>query len=257
MSKTKKKVREEYWLSRFQAATQLEFQVEDERNLREQPDFLIRYQERIVGVEIAELQIDRDRGKSKGSTLQKENSLQQSVVSRARELYFAVENRPINAQVYFRIGPRQSLQYFNRRDLAERIAESLSQVNLKAFDQQRLDPYSNPAIPHPVGFIYVRGLPSGIKPYWQVIAPGWSKEFQSSDVESILAEKNALISQYRKTVAENWLLIVADGGKPPGMFRPPEQVCTDLPASNFERTFLLCDPDRFLIEWPHTTSTIV
>jgi hypothetical protein len=180
MSKTKKKVREEFWLSRFQAATQLRFQIEDERKLKEQPDFLIRYQERIVGVEIAELQIDRDRGSSKGSALQKEYSLQQSIVRRTHELYFTFKNRPINAKVYFRSGPGQSLQFFNRRDLAERIAESLSQVNLDALDQCRLDSYSDPAVPPPVAFIYVRGLLSGITPHWQVIAPGWSKEFQPS-----------------------------------------------------------------------------
>lgn len=257
MSKTKKKAREEFWLSRFQAATQLRFEIEDQRKLKEQPDFLIIYQDRIVGVEIAELQIDRDKGASKGSTLQKENSLRQAVVSRAQHMYFAAKNRPVNAQVYFRSGPRQSLQFFNRRLLAERIAETLSAVTVGVFDQQRFDPYSAPAVPPPVAFIYVRGLPSKITPRWQVIAPGWSKEFQPTDVESILAEKNALISQYRKTVAENWLLIVADGGKPPGMFRPPEQDCTDLPASNFDRTFLLCEPDRFLIEWPQATSTTV
>jgi hypothetical protein len=254
MSKTRKKASEELWLSRFQDATQLRFQIEDERKIQEQPDFLIRYQERIVGVEIAELQIDRDNEPSKGSALQKEYSLQKSVVSRAKELYFTLDNRPINTQVYFRSGPGQSLQLFSRRDLAERIAESLSQISLGPFDQYRLDYYSNPLLPPPVAFIYVLGLPSRITPRWQVVASGWSKEFQSSEVESLLSEKNALISQYRKTVVENWLLIVADGSKPPGMFRPPEQACNDLPASNFERTFLLCEPDRFLIEWPKASS---
>jgi hypothetical protein len=249
MSETEKKKREEFWLSRFQTATQLRFEIEDQREVKEQPDFLIRYQGRIVGVEIAELQVDRDKGQSKGSMLQTENSLQQAVVSRAQQLYFAAKNRPVNIQVYFRSGPRQSLQFFNRRDLAEKIANILSRVTVGVSDQCRLDLYSDPAVPLPVAFIYVRGLPSGISPRWQVIAPGWSKEFNSYDVESIMAEKNALISQYRKTVAKNWLLIVADGGNPQGMFRPPKHDCTCLPVSNFDRTFLLCEPDRFLIEW--------
>jgi hypothetical protein len=250
MSEAKKKAREEFWLNRLQAATDLKFKIDDHRKLRERPDFLIKYQGRIVGLEIAELQLDRNRGPSKGSALQKEFSLQQSVVSRAQELYFAIKNRPINAQVYFQAGPGQSLQSVNRRDLAQAIVESLRQVSLDPFEQYRLDPYSNPPVPPPVGFVYTRGLPSEITPRWHVVAPGWSKEFQSSDVESLLAEKNSLISQYRETVAENWLLIAADGRNPPGMFRAPEQNHTDLPASEFNRTFLLCEPDRFLIEWP-------
>lgn len=250
MSEAKKKAREEFWLNRLQAATDLKFRIDDQRELQERPDFLIRFQGRIVGVQIAELQINRDRDPSKGSLLQKEFSLQRSVVSRAQELYFAIKSRPINAMVYFRAGPGQSLQSVNRGDLAQAIVKSLRQVAPDPFEQYRLDPYSNPPIPAPVGFIYARGLPSKITPQWQVVLPGWSKEFQSSDVESLLAEKNALISQYRKTVAENWLLIAADGRNPPGMFRAPEQNDTDLPASEFDRTFLLCGADRFLIEWP-------
>jgi hypothetical protein len=123
-------------------------------------------------------------------------------------------------------------------------------VTLDPFEWYRLDQYSDPPVPHPVGFVYVCGLPSEITPRWQVVAPGWSKVFQSSDVESLLAEKNALISQYQDTVAENWLLIVADGHKPPGMFHEPERELTDLPTSEFARTFLLCEPNRFFIEWP-------
>jgi len=250
MREVKKKAREEFWLNQLQAAADLKFEIDDQRELQERPDFLIRYQGRIVGVEITELQIDRDRGPSKGSALQKEFSLERSVVWRAQELYFAIKSRPINAMVYFRTGPGQSLQSVNRQDLAKAIVESLRQVYLDPFAQCRLDPYSNPPIPPPVGFIYVRGLPSEITPRWQLAAPGWSKEFRSSDVESLLAEKNALIDQYRETVAENWLLIAADGRNPPGMFRAPEQNHADLPSSEFDRTFLLCEPDRFLIEWP-------
>jgi hypothetical protein len=250
MSEAKKKAREESWLNRLQAATGLKFEIEDQRELREHPDFLIRHEGRIVGVEIAELQIDRDKDLSKGSALQKEYSLQRSVVSRAQKLYFTAGNRPINAQVYFRTGPGQSLQSVNRRDLAQAIAQSLGQLTLNASEQCRLDPYSVPPVPPPVGFVYARCLPKAITPRWQVIVPGWSKEFQGSNVESLLAEKNALISQYHKTVPENWLLIVADGCNPPGMFRAPEQDHTDLPVSEFDRTFLLCEPDRFLIEWP-------
>lgn len=86
MAKAKKKAREEFWLNQFQAAADLKFETDDQRSVQERPDFLIRYQGRIVGVEITELQIDRDRGPSKGSALQKEFSLERSVVTRAQEL---------------------------------------------------------------------------------------------------------------------------------------------------------------------------
>ena len=250
MREVKKKAKEEFWLNQLQAAADLKFEIDDQRKFQERPDFLIRYQGKIVGVEVTELQIDRDRGPSKGSALQKEFSLKQSVVSRAQELYFALKSQPINAMIYFRAGPGLSLKSGNRQNLAQAIAESLSQIDLDPSKQCRLDSYSNPSIPPPIGFIYVRGLQSEITPRWQLVAPGLSKEFRSSDVESLLAEKNALIGEYRKTVVENWLLIAADGHNPPGMFQASEQNHTYLPSSKFDRTFLLCKPDRFLIEWP-------
>jgi hypothetical protein len=250
MSEIQKKAREEYWLDRLQAAADLKFEIEDQRKLRERPDFLIRHQGRIVGVEIAELQLDSGRGASKGSALQKEFSLQRAVVKQAKKLYFATELRRINALVYFRTGPGQALQSLNRNDLARAIAKCLHHVVPDPFRQSRLNSHSDPAVPPPLGFIYARGLPNQITPHWQVCTSGWSKEFQPSDVESLLATKNELISQYRQTVPENWLLIAADSHNPPGMFRAPEQDNADLPASEFDRTFLLCKPDRFLIEWP-------
>ena len=255
MSEAKKKAREKSWLKLFEASANLKFEIEDPRNEREKPDFLIRYQGRMVGLEIAELQIDRDRGLSRGSSLQRELSLQKAVITRAQELYFATKNEPINALFIFGGGPGQSLEKFYRLGLAQSIVECLSQVNLGLFEKCRLDQYSTPQVPPPVVSIHARGLPNEIEPRWQPITPGHVKKFQPPDVESLLAEKNSKIGQYRQTVAENWLLIVADGRYPPGMFSAPEQKHTDLPASEFDRTFLLFEPIGHIIKWPRRNST--
>jgi len=250
MGEAEKKVCERIWLDRFRATVGLRFEIDDQREKRDNPDFLIRFEGRIVGVEITSLQLDQDKGPSKGSALQAEFNLQREVISRAQKQYIAGKNRPINALVYFQTRRRKSLRSVDRRELARSIVESLRQIKLDPLEQRRLDRNSVPAVPAPVGFLYARGLPTDVRPRWQAVAPGWSKEFKPADVESVLAKKNGLIGQYRQTVAENWLLIVADGRYPPGMFRAPECNHTDLPASKFDRTFLLCEPDQFLIEWP-------
>jgi len=69
MRAVKKKAREEFLLNQFQSAADLKFEIDNQRELQERPDFLIRYQGRIVGVEVTELQIDCDRGPSIGSAL--------------------------------------------------------------------------------------------------------------------------------------------------------------------------------------------
>jgi hypothetical protein len=47
-----KKAREEFLLNQFQSAADLKVEIDDQRELQERPDFLIRYQGRIVGVEV-------------------------------------------------------------------------------------------------------------------------------------------------------------------------------------------------------------
>jgi hypothetical protein len=249
MRHSEKKAREESWLNRLKEITGLEFEIEDTRDERERPDFLIRYQGRIVGVEIAEVQLDRNDGLNKGSSLQRELSLQQSVVSRAQELYFAVNSQPINVKVCF--SSRKSLQAFNRNAVAQAIADGLRDIVLAPFERCRLDRFSDRPIPAPVSSVHVLGLPDGITPRWQVVSVGWTNTFCSSDVAPLLKKKNSLIHQYQENVSENWLLIVADGRNPAGMFEPPCKDYADLPASKFDRTFMLCDPDRFFFEWPY------
>ena len=146
MAEVKKKAWEEFWLNQFQAAADLKFEIEDQRVVQERPDFLIRYQGQTVGVEITELQIDRDRGPSKGSALQKESSLRRSVISRAQELYFGTKSQPINAKMYFREGPGQSLQSVNRQDLAKTVVDCLRQLDLDPYELRKLDPYSKPPV---------------------------------------------------------------------------------------------------------------
>lgn len=75
MTANAQKKQERLWLDRFIEVSGLQIIFDDDRTDQEHPDFLVRYEGRLVGIEIAEFQIDRDRGRSKGSELQKELSL--------------------------------------------------------------------------------------------------------------------------------------------------------------------------------------
>lgn len=249
MTNNRQKLREKFWIERFREESRLNFRIDDTRNKQERPDFLIRHEGEIVGLEVTELQIDRDYGNEKGSTLQKDLGLQQSVVDRAQKLYFSKDCIALNAQIYFRGDSGQSLRGSNRRSIAEAIADLLRTVPVAPMEQYRFDSRSDQVLPEPVSFIVVRGLPDSILPRWQLISPGWAKVFDAPDVESILVAKNALYAAYCKTAPTNWLLIVADGSKPPGMFRAPAGSFIDLPRSHFDKTYFLCEPSCFIIEW--------
>ena len=241
-----KKMKELIWLKKFRAKTDLEFEILD--NNREQPDFLVRFDGRRVGVEITELQIDQNQiGPSKGSELQKKHGIKAEIVNRAQIQYFESGYRSINATFLFELGST-SLSTVNRWELAKSIVVVLGQLHLGDMEKFRLDRYSDLPVPPPVTAIYACGLPEGIGPHWQLTNAGWSRKLQPSDIKSILDKKNQLVDHYRKSVCENWLLVVADGCWPHGRFLLPTLDHEEWPESEFERTYIFCEPDRFLIQ---------
>ena len=60
-----KKAFELGWLKRFRVAAGLKFEIDDSRQVREAPDFLIRHQGRTAGVEVISLQLDQHRASKK------------------------------------------------------------------------------------------------------------------------------------------------------------------------------------------------
>lgn len=250
MSKPDKKVSERFWMDRLREASGLAFELADCRENKEQPDFLLRYEGRSIGLEVTELQTDQVRYRRGGSGLRRETALRRLVVAQAQDRYFAAPASNINVKAYFRPGAAQSLARFDHHELAESISGALRAVTLDPFERIRLDRYSNPAVAMPIGFVDALGIPQEIKARWLAIEPGSSRELEPSDLGPILESKNSRLPEYTKTVSVNWLLIVADGSTPSGMFRLPADGMPELPASNFDRTFLLCEPDRFLYEWP-------
>ena len=246
-----KKAFELRWLERFRVAAGLEFEIDDARQVREAPDILIRHRGRTVGVEVTSLQLDQHRASKKGSALQEGLAIRQRIIEDAQKRYFDERNPPINVTACFEGKPWRGGVRIDCNEVARSLVDDLHQLRLEDSEQRRLDQYSAPPVHPPISFLYARGLPAGIRPRWQVADPGWAGEFRPAAVERLLKEKNARIESYQQTVAENWLLIVADRLHSPGRFRPPEQNPLELPASAFDRTFLLCAPGpySFLVDW--------
>ena len=70
-----KKAFELRWLERFRVAAGLEFEIDDARQVREAPDFLIRHRGRTVGVEVTSLQLDQHRASKRYRQTAAENWL--------------------------------------------------------------------------------------------------------------------------------------------------------------------------------------
>ena len=241
----KKKMREVYWLERFRDKAALEFEILDSN--REKPDILIQFDGRDVGVEITEIHIDQISNQhSDGSTLRKTHENKIDIVRRAQNLYFEEGHGWINAKFLFKELTKYSTRTY-RSELARSIVDVLGQLRMDEWERCRIDSYSKPSVQRSVGVIHVLGLPKKATPHWQLADAGWSRTLQPSDIKPVIKKKNQSLYIYRKDVCENWLLIVADGFWPHGMFQIPVQDQTKWPESNFERTYIFCEPDRFLI----------
>ena len=236
---TRNKKRELYWLERFQHRAELEFEILDD--YREKPDFLIRFNNRHIGVEITELHVDQSLVQnSKGSELRKIHETRADIVRRAQKLYFENGYNPINARFLFKESSKL-LAKADRNELVYSIVDALRQLHLDKWERRRLDRCSKPAVPQSIAAIHALGLPEKCTPYWQMAGAGWARTLRSDDIKLCLDRKNLLIQNYQQVVCENWLLIVADGFWPHGMFRVPEQDQENWPESKFQRTYFLLD----------------
>jgi len=252
-----KKKNELFWLKKFRDRAKFEFDIVNSN--QENPDFLIHYDSRIIGVEITELSIDQQanmqhdapelRNHNKGSKLRELESIKHQIVAYSQERYFEKGHNPVNATFLFE-NSEKMLTKVNRRELGQHVADALGQLQLANLESCRLDRKTDPAIPRPIFAIHVRELPEHLEPRWTFTNAGWSRRLQPDDVRIVLNQKNMRIDEYRLKAKENWLLIVADGFHPSGRFKPPENNHKSWPESKFERTYFLCEPDRVLFRLP-------
>ena len=239
-----KKLEELSWLKRFRAKAGMKFEVLD--NDRERPDFLINVDGRCVGVEVTEIHIDQSQiDSSGGSAYHRSHSIEDEIITCAQSEYTNTSSRSILAKFEFK--SNNFSQKFDKNAMAKSIVDVLHELDLRDMGKCKINRQSTPVAPPFVNVIYVRGLPADIQSPWQLINTGWAKNLQPCDVEPILAKKNQRINDYRNTVCENWLLIYANGWWPHGRFSLPLKGEYEWPNSKFERTYVFCEPDRFLI----------
>jgi hypothetical protein len=77
------------------------------------------------------------------------------------------------------------------------------------------------------------------KHHWSVTESGWVKMDFVAELQRTIDDKNSKYGVYRKRCDECWLLIVASGGRPSGLFEPSVETKSHVYRSQFERTFFM------------------
>lgn len=77
------------------------------------------------------------------------------------------------------------------------------------------------------------------KHHWAVPDSGWVQMDFAPELQLAIDEKNVRYGRYRRHCDECWLLVVASGGRPSGLFEPSDETKNHVYRSSFARTFFM------------------
>ena len=240
-SNDKKKRRERFLLDRFlerQAITPTRIDA------GESPDFLITFDERMVGVEVTELFIQGCSSDARlipeDHPLQAIESITALITSKAHEIYFEAKSPPVLSQIIFsnRITPVDKRKGDQIAKLISGQIRSMSRRDSEVADwRSRDDENKGNPLSEWVTFISTRRVPEVCFAEWSPISAGFVLPLTPERLQAEIHRKACKISIYKESVEEIWLLIVADRTRPSQKF----SVRSDFPlaaiSSPFSKTF--------------------
>lgn len=236
----RKKQHERFLLERFIEASGLAVQIVKER---EEPDFLVRFEERLIGIEVTQLFVSHV---ANGPLPQAQESISDKIVCRARQIYEATGAPPAHVSVCFASG--HELRQIDRDGTAKLLASFVSGLNLSAWERADWRPGYPGPLPFEIAFVHALGVPASEMAHWTVARAGWVAPVSVDALQSRVDEKAARLPKYQESVEENWLLVVADGMKPSQLFEVRPEFEAHKVASPFARTYFYAHPDRAIVE---------
>jgi hypothetical protein len=181
-TKDRKKQHERFLLERFLEAAKLQAEVIE---VREAPDFIIRFEGRSTGVEVTELFISHDTGRN---LPQAQEALSSRIVSHAQQLYQASGARPAHVTVCF--GPGCDVRGLNRDHTAAKLASFVQGLQLSEW--QRVDWRSEELdghLPDEISFVHALGVPKSEMAHWGVARAGWAAPLSAGALQPRIDEK--------------------------------------------------------------------
>lgn len=237
----RKKQRERFLLEQFLDAADLHAEILEER---EAPDFLIRYEGRLIGVEVTELFISESANLR---SLQAQESISARIAARAHALYRESGAPPAHVSVCF--GPGCDLRGLNRDRTAILLSTFVQDLNLTVWQRMDWRPKTlNGPLPLEISSLHVLGVPSHDMAHWSVAGAGWVAPLTESSLYPRIVEKAKRLPGYRAITRENWLLVVADRTKPSQLFDLGNNLNARAISSPFSRTFYYGYPEKPVIE---------
>jgi len=233
------KQRERFLLERFIDASLFDVEILEER---EAPDFIVRAEGLLVGVEVTELFISHD---IHGNTPQAHEANSAQIVAKAQQFYRESGGAPAHVSICF--GPGHSLRGLNRDKSAQMLSDYVRGLNLSPGVHINARPEElDGSLPDEISFVHALGVPSFDMAHWSVARAGWVAPLTLATLQERIDAKAKRLSRYKDAIAANWLLIVADARRPSSQIEAKSDFNAQAVLSPFKRTFFYRYPDRFL-----------
>lgn len=235
----RQKQRERFLLERFIDSSKFDAHIVEER---EAPDFIVKADGALVGIEVTEFFISHD---THGNTPQAQEAISSQIAAKAQQLYQAAGGPPAHVTVCF--GPGQDFRRLNRDKSAQVLCDYVRGLNLSLWQRVDWSPeeFDSP-LPDEVSFVHALGVPGFDTAHWSVARAGWVASLTPIPLQERIDVKAKRLPKYQDVIAENWLLIVADATKPSSLIQVKSDFDVNAIQSPFSRTFFYRYPESFL-----------
>lgn len=201
----------------------------------DEPDVCVLSDKRRIGIEVTEIHQDATPDDVPRRLQESERA---QVAARAGSLAQASAMPILNVAVHFndsvpvRKGDRDTIVNGLIDLVSKNLPDSDGSVTVEVWQQ------ANNALPW-IRSVRLFRAAFLTKHHWSVPSSGWVQMDFISELQRIIDAKNSKHGRYRQRCDECWLLIVASGGRPSGLFEPSAETKNHLYHSLFEKTFFM------------------
>jgi hypothetical protein len=171
----------------------------------ESPDFIFRYEEFEIGLEITELHWKDPQG---AKSQQEQESLRERIVTSASQKYDLKKLPPLQVFTYF------NHNYAPKKQDVERLATSIANLlenNIPATDSEYSEVYNEKNktyFPSEVNKILSYVIPDGEGSCFTSLEAGVLPTIERGDIERAINRKLSKVEEYRRKCKYLWLIIV-------------------------------------------------
>jgi hypothetical protein len=200
----------------------------------EAPDFRVRFEGEVVGIEVTKALPSGERGKD---SPQAQASLAARVMNQARDFYDATGAPPLHVTAAFL--DHTPLSGGRVAEISRAVAEFLQThaAGFELYQQATVEPCEDTDTMAEICSLHFMRVPSREHGAWVPTMFAWRRPADESDFASVVSRKEKKINSYRSSVPTVWLLVVVELFEAGELVSAPDSIAPFSLATEFDRVF--------------------